>query len=485
MKKIFWRVFVAFGVVLLVFTILIGLMFTRFNRTNIVVAYKQQLGDLADGVVTRTSQAVKDHEADEFMDYLRAMEDFGKMQNVDIWIVADESSKHKLSDAYTNVQMDGLDIPKETENIIKTAFRGKKKSYSDYDEVYQTVMLHVAVPVRDKSGDVSGAVVVSGPMEMQENTVIQYEKYMLICVMVGAFLALLLSFFFSRQLVRPIIRIKEAALVLAAGNYAHKTGIRRKDELGALAESMDTLSDKLVEAEEFREDLEQSRRDFFSNVSHELRTPIAVMKGYADTLVAGYVTDETKQKEYLQRIQSECNGMEHLVSDLLILSRMQNPDYELNVEVLNVIAVAQDAMRGMRILMQEKKLTGSVTYDDECSLMKGDYDRVRQLFTVLLQNAVKYSDEGTEITMHVAKEEGLIVTTVRDFGIVIPESEWENVFEKFYRASSHGEKEGSGLGLVVAKNIVSRHGGHIFVRSDEKNGTIFTIEFPETSENIS
>lgn len=187
MKKIFWRVFVAFGVVLLVFTILIGLMFTRFNRTNIVGAYKQQLGDLADGVVTRTSQAVKDHEADEFMDYLRAMEDFGKMQNVDIWIVADESSKHKLSDAYTNVQMDGLDIPKETENIIKTAFRGKKKSYSDYDEVYQTVMLHVAVPVRDKSGDVSGAVVVSGPMEMQENTVIQYEKYMLICVMVGAF----------------------------------------------------------------------------------------------------------------------------------------------------------------------------------------------------------------------------------------------------------------------------------------------------------
>ena len=146
MKKIFWRVFVAFGVVLLVFTILIGLMFTRFNRTNIVGAYKQQLGDLADGVVTRTSQAVKDHEADEFMDYLRAMEDFGKMQNVDIWIVADESSKHKLSDAYTNVQMDGLDIPKETENIIKTAFRGKKKSYSDYDEVYQTVMLHVAVP---------------------------------------------------------------------------------------------------------------------------------------------------------------------------------------------------------------------------------------------------------------------------------------------------------------------------------------------------
>ncbi len=121
------------------------------------------------------------------MDYLRAMEDFGKMQNVDIWIVADESSKHKLSDAYTNVQMDGLIFRRKQRILSKRHFGGKKKSYSDYDEVYQTVMLHVAVPVRDKSGDVSGAVVVSGPMEMQENTVIQYEKYMLICVMVGAF----------------------------------------------------------------------------------------------------------------------------------------------------------------------------------------------------------------------------------------------------------------------------------------------------------
>lgn len=485
MKRIFWRVFVAFGVVLMVFTVLIGLMFTRFNRTNIVGAYKQQLGDLADGVVKRASQAAADNEPDDFMDYLRAMEDFGNMQNVDIWVVANESSENKLADSYTNVELKGMDIPAETKTILEAAFQGKKKNYSDYDEIYQTVMLHLAVPIRNKGGDVSGAVIVSGPMEMQENTVIQYEKYMLICIAVGAVLALLLAFFFSRQLVRPIIRIKEAALVLAAGNYAHKTGICRKDELGALAESMDILSDKLVEAEEFREDLEQSRRDFFSNVSHELRTPIAVMKGYADTLVDGYVADETKQKEYLRRIQSECNGMEHLVSDLLILSRMQNPDYELNVEVINVIAVAQDAMRSMRILMKEKNLTGAVTYDDECSLIDGDYDRIRQLFIVLLQNAVKYSKEATKIDVHIARENGLIIATVRDFGSVIPESEWENVFEKFYRASTHGEKEGSGLGLVVARNIVKRHGGHIFVRSDEKNGTCFTIEFPETSENIS
>ncbi len=353
------------------------------------------------------------------------------------------------------------------------------------DDIYKKTMLHIAVPIRDNAGEVVGAVVTSGPMEMQENTIIQYEKYMLICVLMGLLMAVLLAFYFSRQLVRPIIRIKETALVLAAGQYDCRTGITRRDELGSLAESMDILSDRLVQAEEYREDIEQNRRDFFSNVSHELRTPIAVVKGYADTMAEGYVQDPVKQKEYLRRIQNECGSMERLVSDLLILSRMQNPDYELNREVLNVIAVAQDAMRSIRILMSEKDLTGSVTYEDECSLVDGDYDRIRQLFTILLQNAVKYSDQGTQIVVHIVRENDRIVTTVKDQGSVIPEDEWENIFDKFYRASNHGGQEGSGLGLVVAKSIVERHGGRISVRSDKESGTIFFVEFPETSENIS
>lgn len=186
-------------------------------------------------------------------------------------------------------------------------------------------MLHLAVPIRDAKGNVIGAVVVTGPMEMQENTMTQYEKYMVLCVAVGLFLTLILAVVFSRMLVRPIIKIKEAALVLAAGEYGKKTGVTRRDELGSLAESMDTLSDRLVEAEEYRKAVEQNRRDFFSNVSHELRTPIAVVKGYVDTMADGVVTDEEKKKEFLGRIQRECNGMERLVSDLLILSRMQNP----------------------------------------------------------------------------------------------------------------------------------------------------------------
>ncbi|MGN1205742.1 MAG: sensor histidine kinase, partial [Eubacterium sp.] len=258
--------------------------------------------------------------------------------------------------------------------------------------------------------------------------------------------------------------------------------IRRKDELGLLADSIDILSEKLVDAEEFRENLERNRRDFFSNVSHELRTPITVVKGYAETLADGYVEDPAKQQEYYERIRKECAGMERLVADLLILSKMENPDFELNLEVLNVIAVMQDVVRSMRMMCAERNIKTDLQYDDECSLIEGDYDRIRQLFLILMQNAVKYADEDTEITIRIHRGEAKLTVSVEDTGIAIPKVEWENVFEKFYRASNHGNKDGSGLGLMVAKHIVARHQGKIWVTSDEVKRTCFYIEFPECSE---
>lgn len=271
---------------------------------------------------------------------------------------------------------------------------------------------------------------------------------------------------------------------MAAGEYAQSTHIRRRDELGRLADSMDILSQKLVEAEDFRNHLEQSRRDFFSNVSHELRTPITVVKGYAETLVDGYVEDEEKQKDYFDRIIKECAGMERLVSDLLILSKMENPDFQLDCELLNVIAVMQDAMRSMRVLMGEKGIAGELEYEDECSLIHGDYDRIRQLFLILLQNAVKYADEDTKIQVNIRKKEQKILVSVEDTGIAVPKEEWENIFEKFYRGSDHGNKDGSGLGLMVAKQITQRHSGKIWVSSDEKSTTCFYVELPEAEEDI-
>lgn len=484
MKHIFVRVFIYFGVVIVAFTLLIGLMFTQFNQNNIVGTYRTQLNDLAKTVADRVGKASQTEDTKTFSDYLAAVEDFGSARRSDIWIFSNPKAKKPLDDRYTNVVPEQMDIPDRMEDILASAFNGKRGNYTNHDKIYDTDMMHVATPVYDQNKEVIGAVLVSGPMTMRSNAVTQYQKYMLFCVGLGGLIAIILALIFSRQLVRPILRIDEFAGEIAAGDYLGTTGIVRNDELGSLADTMDELAEQLQEAEEYRAGVEQSRRDFFSNVSHELRTPITVTKGYADTLVEGYIDDPEKQADYLRRIQDECATMERLVSDLLMISRMQNPDFEMNIEVINLIAVAQDAMRGLRILMKKKDLKGEVTFDDEMSLIDGDYDRIRQVFVVLMQNAIKYCDPGTRIDVHIYKEDPVLRATVSDHGVVIPEDEWENVFDKFYRASTHGTREGSGLGLVVAKNIVERHGGSISVTSSEEAGTVFTMIFPQTKENV-
>lgn len=483
LRKIFWRVGIYFALALVSLTAVAGLVFTRFNRHNIMGVYKEELKSIAQSVSERVSDAVTGDDSKDFFTYLSALKDFGEFRNTDIWILANPSADEPLDEAYTNVDVRTWTVEEEAmKALIQAACNGKTRSYSGYDSIYGMDMMHLATPVKNARGENVGLVLVNGEMDYRQGSVVQYQKYMFLSVITALLISLLIAAFFSQQLVRPIIRIKEIALRMAEGEYAQKTEIRRKDELGMLADSMDILSEKLVEAEKFRDDLEQNRRDFFSNVSHELRTPITVVKGYAETLADGYVEDEAKRKEYYDRILNECAGMERLVSDLLILSKMQNPDFELDKEVLNVIAVMQDALRSMRILMAEKNIVSVLDYEDECSLIEGDYDRIRQLFLILLQNAVKYADDDTEIRVDIRRSEELITVSVEDTGIPVLKSEWDTIFEKFYRGNNNGNKDGSGLGLMVARHISDRHHGKIWVASDEVEKTCFYVQLPCVKE---
>ena len=484
MKRIFWRVGLCFVVTLLIMTAISGLIFTKFNRYNVMNVYKEELKSLAQSVSKRITETMAHGGAEGVQEYLLAIDDFGVFQNTDIWILANPKAESPLEESYVNADMQSIVSKSDTNTkaLIAAACEGKTRSFSDFDPIYEMDMMHLAAPIKNVQGENAGVILVNGEMDYRERSVGQYQRYMALSVIVALMVALIVSAFFSRQLVRPIIRIKEIALRMAAGEYAQQTGIQRKDELGLLAESMDILSEKLVEAEDFRENLEQSRRDFFSNVSHELRTPITVVKGYAETLADGYVDTPEKCQEYYERIRKECAGMERLVSDLLILSKMQNPDFELNLEILNVIAVMQDVLRSMRMMCAERSIVTNLEYDDECSLMEGDYDRIRQLFLILLQNAVKYANENTTIQVEIQRKKGRLQVSVEDTGIAIPKEEWENVFEKFYRGNNHGNKDGSGIGLVVAKHIVDRHHGKIWATSDLVEKTCFYIEFPECSE---
>lgn len=480
-KHIFWRIFIYFAVVFVLVLMTVGIIFSNLNTRNIMSVHEDQIKSLAIQVCEKVRTYEDAGDSDGLHTYLAALENFGEMLATDVWILTSDDPEHSMSSDFANVEKDQLDLPEETEKIIKKAYMGKTESYTQFDEIYEKNIIHLAMPIKSSSGHVMGVVLLNAMLDNQDQYLYQSQRIMFISVLAGLFFSFLLSLFFSGQISRPVAKMKGHALSLAEGNYETQLNSKRRDEIGQLAGSLDVLARRLTEARERQENEEQNRRDFFSNVSHELRTPITVIKGYSETLADGMISAD-KADEYYDRILHECVGMERLVTDLLILSKMQNPEFQLNMEVINVIAVAQDVLRGLRVITEEKKLDVNLSYNDECSLIEGDYDRIRQLFLIILQNAVKYSFENGKISVCIVKEEELITVSISDTGVGIPSDDLEHIFEKFYRSKNHKEKDGSGLGLVVAKNIIERHHGKIYAKSEKEAGSTFVMEFTAVDE---
>ena len=199
------------------------------------------------------------------------------------------------------------------------------------------------------------------------------------------------------------------------------------------------------------------------------------------------MTGKQQEQEYYRRMVEECEGMERLVGDLFILSKMQNPDFQIEKEPVSMIQIFGDVVRRGRILGKEKNIHFEITFpENEPCLILGDYDRLRQMLLIIVDNAVKFSKEDgiIEIMMERKQQEDktvILKLLIRDHGIGISKEQLPYIFEKFYTSKLRQNQNGTGLGLMIAKQIALRHDGDISVESRHDEGTTFTFEFTECS----
>ena len=248
-----------------------------------------------------------------------------------------------------------------------------------------------------------------------------------------------------------------------------------------MAETVDVLAERLLENENERKNMEQMRMDFFANVSHELRTPITVIRAYTETLFDKVVTDEDKVEQYYVRILHECKSMQRLVGDLLLLSKMQNPDFQVEKEPVNIIQVFEEIIRSASAISQEKNIDILMEKQTDCCLMMGDYDRLRQMFMVILDNAIKFSNENSTIEIKISVAEQIEIT-IQDHGVGISKEELPFIFDKFYKSKLRQNAKGTGLGLAIARQIALKHDGSIQVKSELGKGTQFNFKFDYVTE---
>lgn len=476
-NKLYFRFFCIFGITSSVLVLLVGVVFFRLYSRNTIHEFREQLEIDAGEIADKVEEYSESGEKNGYSDYMDATQALLESQNVDVWIMPYYKSINHLRSAYTNSNLKYKELSKGMSRVMKRVYT-KDGVYSNYgyDDMYDEELIRAGAPVHDSGGNVIGGVLLNANYAKRVETVDNVEKTVFIALLSAWFVSMCISFLLSKQLSGPISKIGRTARILAEGAYETKTGVSVSGEIGELAETVDVLSDRLAENEKLRKEIDRSRMDFFANVSHELRTPITVMRGYTETLNDGIITDNDKIKNMYERMLNECKGMERLVGDLLTLSKMQNPDFMLNLEPVSLVQIFENAVKSARVLSEKKNITIRMEYNDEYCFMSGDYDRLRQMFLIILDNAIKFSHENSYIDIKLEKGEKL-KASIKDYGIGIDEDMLPYIFEKFYKSKLQMNEKGSGLGLVIAKAIATRHNGKVEVYSKPGEGTRFTFTF--------
>jgi signal transduction histidine kinase len=287
----------------------------------------------------------------------------------------------------------------------------------------------------------------------------------------------MLAVILSMKFVRPLKKMTAAASRLGEGDYSAKTDIRQNDEIGDLALTLDTLSERLDEASRESERLEQSRRDFISSISHELRTPVTVLRGSLEALKDKVIKDPKQVDEYHEQMLLEILALQRLVDDLLSLTKLQNPDFKMQMEDVNLSEVLSDVVRSMGTVARDKGISIEYSNPNDFLSYYGDYGRLRQMIMAVLDNAVKFSKPSSTVSVKVTCIHEECRVMVEDNGQGIEKEDLDRIFERFYRHKGAETFTGTGLGLSIVKEIADRHGIEIDVTSVPSERTVFTFIF--------
>ncbi len=225
--------------------------------------------------------------------------------------------------------------------------------------------------------------------------------------------------------------------------------------------------------------LEEKQRQFISSVSHELRTPLTSIIGYSDMLERRGIENFELVKKSVSLIKKEGNRLLRLVNDLLDLSRLENMEFDLIKSQVDLLQLLDDVVNQMRI--KGKKYNNEIHFNfSPLPKINGDYDRLKQIFINIIDNAIKYSNPGNIIQVYTGQKENYVEVSIRDFGSGMSKEELDKIFEPFYRVDKVRSRTlgGSGLGLAIVKELVEKHGGTIEVESEIDEGTLVTIKLP-------
>lgn len=338
----------------------------------------------------------------------------------------------------------------------------------DFYDVFPSTMISIGIPIL-VDGVQQGYLILH--TSMNELDSLQGD---MLSIMYMPFLVILLALvvilaYLSKTIIRPIGKLNVAAREYAKGNFEVKTGVKRKDEIGELSDSLEYMAGELNKLDEYR-------KNFIANISHDFRSPLTSIKGYLEAMLDGTIPPE-KYSRYLNIVLTESKRLTKLTSSLLELNDFDTYGPVLKKQEFDIVDVVRETRNTVEGVYQKKKIDFEIKCPAHETIVYADKMKIGQVVHNLIDNAIKFSPQNGKITVTIYDKNDKIFVSVKDQGPGIEKDKQKMVFDRFYKTdSSRGkDKQGTGLGLSITKEIIKAHGENINLISTEGAGSEFVF----------
>ena len=374
-----------------------------------------------------------------------------------------------------------LKLPPNAEETIKKAISGETTTTENFNDYLNENSITVAVPIKNGQ-TIEGVVLLHSPVKYMSSALKSGIYTLIFSILVALILASISAVWLSISFTKPLNKIRDTTTELAKGNYEVTTQVKQSDEIGELAKSIDKLALQLDKSSKESERFEKMRQNFIANISHELRTPITVIRGSIEAICDGIIKDSGQLKDYNEQILSDSIHLQRLVNDLIDLTKLQNTDFSIDKSTINLFEIINDAVRSMKNISTKKgvkiNFSAENAIEENRYLFVGDYQRIRQMIIIVLDNAIKFSNENQKVDILLKKENKKYELKICDSGRGIDPENIGEIFNRYHKSNTEENKNGMGLGLAIAKEIALRHNIEIFVKSVPNIKTVFTFLIP-------
>lgn len=364
--------------------------------------------------------------------------------------------------------------PSEIKDFDPAESGSERSQTGDYHGYFDKDVITVTVPVTYGYAP-KGYLMIHQYASIVDDTAEILMRGVYITLIVVFLLSFIILLAFHFLVYRPLHKITEAATQYASGNLEYEIPVKTEDEMGYLSASLNYMSSQL-------RDMEDYQKKFVANVSHDFRSPLTSIKGYVEAMADGTIPPELHEK-YLKIILFETERLTDLTQDLLTLNEFDTNHLLLNREVFDIHEMIKHVAASFEGICTQKKISIELVFATKHLNVNADKRKIQQVLYNLLDNAIKFSDPDSIVTIETTDRGEKVYTSVKDNGIGIPRSALGKIWERFYKSDlSRGkDKKGTGLGLAIVKEAIQAHGENITVVSTEGVGTEFSFSLPKVA----